>query len=81
MINPKQSEAYCKEQGWNCCTSCGKIKGKRTIYPMVRRTDNDKHLSNWWTIVIYRDEMDFSEMTKIMDEAFKNITEEYRKED
>lgn len=76
MINPKQIEAYCKEQGWNCSTSYGKIKGKRCIYPKVWRTDNDKHLSNWWTIVIYRDEMEFTEMTKIMDKAFETITAE-----
>ena len=76
MINSKQIEAYCKEQGWNCSTSYGKIKGKRCIYPKVWRIDNDKHLSNWWTIVIYRDGMDFLEMTKIMDKAFETITAE-----
>lgn len=80
MINPKQIEAYCKEQGWNCSTSHGKKNGKRTIYPMVWRQDGDKHLSNWQTIVIYRDEINFTEMTKIMDEAFKTITAEYSKE-
>lgn len=74
MINPKQIEAYCKEKGWSCCTTYGKKNSKRCIYPRVWRTDNGKELSSWWTIVIYRDEMDFAEMTKIMDEAFETIT-------
>ena len=43
---------------------------------MVWRKDNDRHLSNWWTIVIYRDEIDHLEMTKIMDKAFENIMSE-----
>lgn len=47
MINPKQIEAYCEEQGWSCCTTHGKKNGKRTIYPRVWRQDGDKHLSSW----------------------------------
>lgn len=76
MVDSKQIITYCKEQGWNCSTSYGKINGKRAIYPMVWRKDNDRHLSNWWTIVIYRDEIDHLEMTKIMDMAFETIMSE-----
>ena len=77
MVDSKQIEAYCVKQGWICSTSHGKKNGKRTIYPMVWRTENDRHMSNWWTIVIYRDEMDFTEMTKIMNKAFETIMSEW----
>ena len=77
MVDSKQIEAYCEKQGWICSTSHGKKNGKRTIYPMVWRTENDRHMSNWWTIVIYRDEMDFTEMTKIMNKAFETIMSEW----
>ena len=77
MVDSKQIEAYCEKQGWICSATHGKKNGKRTIYPMVWRTENDRHMSNWWTIVIYRDEIDHSEMTKIMDKAFETIMSEW----
>lgn len=73
MIDSKQIIAYCKEQGWHCPVSYGKTNGKRCIYPSPWKMDNDKCLQSWWTIVIYRDEIDFLEMTKIMDKAFETI--------
>ena len=73
MVDSKQIEAYCKEQGWVCCTTHGKKNSKRTIYPRVWRMDGDRYLSSWWTIVIYRDEMNFEEMTRVMDNAFETI--------